>query len=147
MEKISRPDPATGARRVTPAEILQAFKTFAVVGLSPRADRPSHQVASLLQERGYRIIPVNPLCGTDRLLNETCYPDLLSIPEPVEVVDIFRRPEHVPPLVEQAIRIGARAVWMQLGVIHEEAAERARRAGLAVVMDRCPAIELARMGV
>jgi predicted CoA-binding protein len=130
---------------MTPAGILTAYRTFAVVGLSPRPGRPSNGVASLLQERGYRIIPVNPECGVERLLGEICYPDLLSIPEPVEVVDIFRRPEHVPPIVDDAIRIGAKAVWMQLGVIHEEAAAKARAAGLAVVMDRCPAIELRRM--
>lgn len=127
---------------VSPQEILERWKCFAIVGLSPRSERPSHGVAVFLKSRGYRIIPVNPSC--DEVLGERCYPDLISIPGPVEVVDIFRRPEHVPPIVDQAIRIGAKAVWMQLGVIHEEAAAKARAAGLEVVMDRCPAIELRR---
>lgn len=132
------------SNEMTPAEILKAYRTFAVVGLSPRPGRPSNGVASFLQERGYRIIPVNPECQEEKLLGETVYPDLLSVPEPVEVVDIFRRSEHVPEIVDQAIQIGAKAVWMQLGVINEKAAEKARKAGLAVVMDRCPAIELRR---
>jgi len=130
---------------VTPEEILTTFRTFAVVGLSPRPGRPSHGVAVFLKERGYRIIPVNPECGQATILGETCYPDLISIPEPVEVVDIFRRSENVAPVVDEAIRIGAKAIWMQLGSVHEEAAAKARAAGLAVVMDRCPAIELRRM--
>ncbi len=128
---------------MSPAEILRTCRVFAVVGLSPRPGRPSHGVASLLKSRGYRIIPVNPQC--ESVIGERCYPDLLSIPEPVEVVDIFCRSELVPPVVDQAIQIGAKVVWMQLGVIHEESAAKARAAGLEVVMDRCPAIELGRM--
>jgi len=127
---------------VTPLEILRAYKVFAVVGLSDRPDRPSHSVAAFLQQRGYRIIPVNP--NLSKVLGEKCYPDLVSIPEPVEVVDIFRRSELAGPVVDQAIAIKAKAVWMQLGVINDAAAARAKAAGLEVVMDRCPAIELSR---
>jgi uncharacterized protein len=129
---------------MTPLEILNAYRVFAVVGLSDRPDRPSHSVAALLKSRGYRIVPVNP--NLTEVLGETCYPSLRAIPFPVEVVDIFRRSELVAPIVEDAIAIGAKAVWMQLGVIDERAAARARAAGLEVVMDRCPAIELRRAG-
>ena len=129
---------------MTPIEILDAYRTFAVVGLSDKPHRPSHSVAALLQERGYRIVPVNP--RLTQVLGERCFPDLRSIPFPVEVVDIFRRSEEAGHVVDEAIAIGARAVWMQLGVIDEAAAERARAAGLQVVMDRCPAIELSRAG-
>jgi len=117
------------------AQLLGSARTIAVVGLSNKRYRPSHGVAEYLQRAGYRVIPVNP--GETEILGEKCYPDLASIPEPVDIVDIFRRPEFVPEVVEAAIRIGARAVWMQEGVIHEEAARRAEAAGLAVVMDRC----------
>jgi len=116
-------------------KILNMYRTVAVVGLSPKPDRPSNHVANYLKEQGYRIIPVNTYAG--EILGETCYPDLSSIPEPVDVVDIFRRSEAVPPIVEEAIKIGAKAVWMQEGVISEEAAARAKEAGLLVVMDRC----------
>jgi predicted CoA-binding protein len=105
-----------------------------VVGLSPDEGRPSHGVARYLKEHGYHIIPVNP--GAKEILGEVCYPDLSSIPEPVETVDIFRRSETVPPIVEEAIKIKAKAVWLQEGVINEAAAKRAREAGLLVVMDR-----------
>jgi len=123
-------------------EILKKFRTFAVVGLSPKAHRASHMVARFLQEHGYRVIPVHP--GVGNILGEKCYGSLRDIPEPVEVVDIFRRSEMVPPVVEEAVAIGARVIWMQLGVVHREAAERARRAGLLVVMDQCPVIEYRR---
>ena len=123
-------------------EILKEFRTFAVVGLSPRPHRDSHIVARFLQEHGYRVIPVNP--GAESILGEKCYGSLRDIPEKVEVVDVFRRSDAVPPLVEEAVAIGAKVIWMQLGVVHEEAAERARRAGLLVVMDRCPVIEYRR---
>lgn len=116
-------------------EILNSSRTIAVVGLSPKPDRPSHTVASYLKANGYRIIPVNPQVG--EVLGEVSYPDLGSIPEPVDVVDIFRRSEEVLAIVEEAIKIGAKTVWMQEGVINEEAAARAREAGLLVVMDRC----------
>lgn len=122
--------------------ILKTFRTFAVVGLSPKPQRDSHIVARFLQEHGYRVIPVYP--GLASILGEKCYPSLSDIPERVEVVDIFRRSEHVPPVVEEAISIGAQVVWMQLGVVHEEAAEKARRAGVIVVMDQCPLIEYRR---
>jgi predicted CoA-binding protein len=116
-------------------EILKTSKYVAVVGLSPKANRPSLKVAAYLKEQGYRIIPVNP--QEHEILGELSYPDLDSIPVPVDVVDIFRRSKLVPPIVEEAIKIRAKAVWMQEGVINEDAAERAREAGLKVVMDRC----------
>ncbi len=128
-------------------EVLTETKTWAVVGCSPNDARDSHRVAAFLQERGYRIIPVNP--NEDEILGERCYPDVPSIPasESVEVVDIFRRAEVAGESVDEAIAVGAKAVWMQLGVIDGAAAARAREAGLAVVMDRCPAIELPRLAV
>lgn len=115
--------------------ILTYTRTIAVVGLSGRPDRPAHTVPAYLQRHGYRIIPVNP--ALDEALGERAWPDLLAVPEPVDVVQIFRRSEDVPPVVEQAIQIGARAVWMQEGVVNEEAADLARRAGLDVVMHTC----------
>lgn len=124
-------------------EILKSSRVVAIVGLSPKKDRPSYGVASYLKEHGYRIIPVNP--QAKEILGEPSYPDLASIPEPVDVVDIFRRSEEVPDIVEQAIKIGAKAVWMQEEVIHEEAAARARDAGIKVVMDRCMKKEHQRM--
>lgn len=116
-------------------EILDSTRTIAVVGLSPKESRPSNMVARYLLAAGYRIIPVNS--GQTEILGQTCYPDLASIPEQVDLVDIFRRPEDIPPLVEGAIRIGAKTVWMQSGIVNEDAAGTAREAGLAVVMDRC----------
>ena len=116
-------------------KILNSSRTIAVVGLSSKPDRPSYKVASYLKGQGYQIIPVNP---TEKgILGEPCYPDLSSVPGAVDAVDIFRRAEDVPPIIEEAIRIGARAVWMQEGVINEDAASRARAAGLTVVMDKC----------
>ena len=116
-------------------KILNDYRTIAVVGASPNPERPSYRVASYLAEHGYNVIPVNPTA--QQILDKTCYPDLSSVPEKVEVVDIFRRSEDVMPIVEEAIRVGAKAVWMQEGVINEEAASRARDAGLLVVMDKC----------
>ena len=116
-------------------EILRASRTIAVVGLSNKRFRPSHGVAEYMKRAGYRIIPVNP--GHREILGEQCYPDLDAVPEPVDIVDIFRRSEYVPDIVDAAIRIGAKAIWMQEGVYHEEAARRAEAAGLVVVMDRC----------
>ena len=124
-------------------EILQGMRTWAVVGCSPDPRRDSHRIAALLQRRGYRVIPVNP--AAEEILGERCYPALADVPEPVEVVDIFRRADAAGGHVDEAIAIGARAVWMQLGVIDHAAAARARAAGLRVVMDRCPAIELPRL--
>jgi uncharacterized protein len=117
------------------SEILHTSRTIAVVGLSGKRYRPSYGVAEYLKRSGYRIIPVNPM--ETEVLGERCYPDLDSVPEPVDLVDVFRRSEFVPDIVEAAIRKGAKAVWMQEGVIHEAAAARAEAAGLAVVMDRC----------
>jgi predicted CoA-binding protein len=116
-------------------KILKESKTIAVVGLSPDPTRPSHGVARYLQGQGYRIVLVNPM--SEEALGEKSYPDLASVPEAVDVVDIFRRAEHVPAIVEAAIAKGAKAVWMQEGIVHEEAAARAREAGLMVVMNRC----------
>jgi len=118
--------------------------TWAVVGCSPDPSRDSQQIARLLRRHGFRVIPVNP--AVDELLGERCYPSVTAIPsaEGVEVVDIFRRADQAGAHVDEAVRIGARAVWMQLGVIDEAAARRALVAGLDVVMDRCPAIELPR---
>ena len=116
-------------------EILEQSKTLAVVGLSSKCMRPSHGVSEYMQEHGYRIIPVNP--QEESVLGEKCYASLDEVPEPFDVVVIFRRPEFVPEVVEAAIRKGAKAVWMQEGVIHEAAAARACAAGLKVVMDRC----------
>ena len=115
--------------------ILREFRNIAVVGLSASSERPSYRVASYLAEQGYNIIPVNP--NTQEVLDKTSYPDLGSIPEKVDVVEVFRRPEDVMPVVEEAIKIGAKAVWMQEGIVNEEAAARARGAGLLVVMDKC----------
>jgi predicted CoA-binding protein len=117
------------------AALLRAGKTIAVVGLSNRRDRPSYGVAAYLQNAGYRIIPVNPL--EQEILGEKAYSTLEEIPEAVDIVDVFRRPEFVPEIVESAIRMGAKAIWLQEGVIHEAAGKRAREAGLTVVMDRC----------
>lgn len=123
----------------TAQKILEQSKVIAVVGLSPKPHRDSHEVAKYLQEQGYRVVPVNP--RADTILGEKAYPDLASIPEQVDVVDIFRKAEDVPPIVDQAIDIGAKAVWMQLGIVNEEAALKARTAGLGVVMDRCMLVE------
>lgn len=120
---------------MTISELLQESRTIAVVGLSGNRLRPSHGVAEYMMEQGFRIIPVNP--NETEILGERSYASLEEIPERVDIVNIFRRPEFVPPLVESAIRIGAKCVWMQEGVVHEAAAERARAAGLLVVMDRC----------
>ena len=116
-------------------EILERYRTIAVVGLSSHPWRASYSVSRYMQNAGYRIIPVNPL--ETEVLSEKAYPTLDEVPEPFEIVDIFRRPEYVPDIVEAAIRRGAGVVWMQLGVVNEAAAARARAAGLEVVMDRC----------
>jgi uncharacterized protein len=123
--------------------ILTGTRVWAVVGCSPDPGRDSHRIASMLQRRGYTVIPVNPLAT--EILGERCYPTLAAVPDRVEVVDIFRRASVAGAHVDEAITIGAQAVWMQLGVIDEAAAERGRAAGLRVVMDRCPAIELPKL--
>lgn len=120
-------------------EILATTKTIAVVGLSSQRERAGYYVPAYLQKHGYRIIPVNPYL--DEALGEKAYPDLPSVPEPVDLVLLFRRSEAVPPFVDEAIAMGAKAIWMQLGIAHQEAAEKARRAGLKVVMDACMLVE------
>jgi uncharacterized protein len=125
--------------------ILTGTRVWAVVGCSPDPNRDSHRIASMLQRRGYEVIPVNPMAS--EILGQRCYPTLSAIPDGVEVVDIFRRADAAGAHVDEAVEIGARAVWMQLGVVDEAAAERGRAAGLRVVMDRCPAIELPRLGL
>ena len=117
------------------SKLLKEYKTIAVVGLSPKENRPSNQVARYLIEAGYNIIPVNP--GQSEILGKTCYPDLKSIPEHIDIIDIFRRTEDVPPIVVDAISINAKVIWMQQGIVNEEAAALARKAGLTVIMDRC----------
>ena len=126
-------------------QVLTETHAWAVVGCSPDPRRDSHRIARLLQERGFRVIPVNP--HVENLLGERSYPTLRDIPatERIDVVDIFRRADRAGAHVDEAIAIGARAVWMQLGVIDEAAAHRALDAGLLVVMNRCPAIELPRL--
>jgi len=122
--------------------VLTEYRTWAVVGCSPSPHRDSHRIAAMLMDRGYRVIPVNPEC--DEVLGERCHP-ALPTDHGIEVVDLFRRSSAVSAHVDEAIAIGAKAVWMQLGVIDHDAAERARAAGLRVVMNRCPAIELGRL--
>ena len=134
--------------QLAPAEELQRifrqYQTIAVVGLSPKTDRPSHQVAAWLMQAGYRIIPVNP--GQSEILGQTCYPNLRAIPEPVEIVDIFRRADQVEPIVRDAVAIGARVVWMQQGIVNEAAARIAEQAGLTVIMDRCMKVDYMQYG-
>jgi uncharacterized protein len=128
--------------------ILSKPVTVAVVGCSDNPARDSLKIAKLLKAHGFNVIPVNPQLDANALcsaLGERCYPDLASIPDPVAMVDVFRRSEFVPQIVDEAIAKGARILWCQLGVIHLDAARRAQKAGLTVVMDRCPAIEYARL--
>ena len=129
------------------AELLKNARTIAVVGASDRPDRPSYGVMKFLQEWGYRVLPVNPQISETHVLGEFVWRELSEIGIPIDIVDIFRRPEMAMEAVEQAIFVGAKAVWMQLGVINEEAAAKAESAGLKVVMDRCPHIEIPRLGV
>jgi len=136
LARINAPDPEI-------EKALRAAKTIAIVGLSPNPERPSHAVAVYLRSAGYRIIPVNP--AQPEILGEKCWPDLDSVPGPVDLVDIFLRPDRIPPVVDAAIRKGAKCVWMQLGIVHNDAARAARDAGLTVVMNRCTKIEHARL--
>ncbi len=129
-------------------EILTPPATVAVVGCSDNPARDSLRIAMLLKRKGFRVIPVNPQLEPAALMDalaERCYPDLASIPDPVQMVDVFRRPEHLPEIAEAAIAKGAKVLWCQLGVVNLEAAARARTAGMTVVMDRCPAIEYGRL--
>ena len=116
-------------------KILKRSKTVAIVGISDKPERPSHKVAKYLKEQGYKILPVNP--GLDEVLGEKCYGKLEEVAEKIDVVDIFRKPEDIKPIVDSAIAIGAKAIWMQEGITNKEAAEKAISAGLMVVMDRC----------
>ncbi len=118
------------------SRILAESTTIAVVGLSPNVNRPSHGVAAAMQQFGYRILPVRPKIA-EKILGEEVYPDLRSLPEVPDIVDVFRAPEHVPQIVDDCIAIGAKTLWLQEGVIHEEAAAKARAHGITVVMDRC----------
>jgi predicted CoA-binding protein len=129
------------------AELLQNAKTIAMIGASDRPDRPSNGVMRALQNHGYRVIPVNPNITGEHVHGEFVWRELAQIGEPIDIVDIFRRSEMAGEAVDQAIFAGAKAVWMQLGVIDEDAAARAEAAGLKVVMDRCPKIEIARLGL
>jgi len=124
-------------------ELLKSAKTVAVVGISHKEDRDSYKVAKYLKEHGYKIIPVNP--KYKEVLGEPCYPDLKSVPEKIDVVDIFRNIDAIPGIVDEAIAVGAGAVWMQLGLAHNESAEKARQAGLKVVMNKCMKIEHHRL--
>jgi predicted CoA-binding protein len=136
-------NPNDRTQEETIEQLLTTVKTIAVVGLSSKRERAGYYVPAYLQSQGYRIIPVNPYL--ESALGEQAYPDLLSIPEPVDLVLLFRRSEAVPPSVEEAIQIGAKAVWMQAGIVNEAAAEKARQAGLAVVMDACMMVQHRRL--
>jgi predicted CoA-binding protein len=125
--------------------VLERCRTIAVVGLSDQWHRPSYFAASYMQHQGWRIVPVNPRLAGTTLLGEPVHARLEDIPHPVDMVDVFRRAEDVPPLAEAAVRIGAKCLWLQLGVVHEAAADMASDAGLDVVMDRCVKIEHARL--
>ena len=116
-------------------DILVSAKTIASVGLSSNQEKESYWIVSYLKDQGYRIFPVNPTA--DEILGEKAYPDLESVPEKIDVVQVFRKPKDVPPVVDSAIKVGAKAVWMQEGIVNEEAAQKARQAGLQVVMDAC----------
>ena len=129
------------------AELLNGARTIAIVGASDRPDRPSHGVMKFLQAHGYRVLPVNPNITGERVHGEFVWRELAQIGEPIDIVDIFRRPDAAGEAVDQAIAAGAKAVWMQLGVIDEAAARRAEAAGLKVVMDRCIKIELMRLQI
>ena len=128
-------------------DLLGNARIVAMVGASNRADRPSYGVMQALQNQGYRVFPVNPAITGEHVLGEYVWHDLAQIGEPIDIVDIFRRSDAVGPIVDEAIAVGAKAIWMQIGVINPEAAARAEAAGLKVVMDRCPKVEIKRLGV
>ena len=128
-------------------DILVTVRTIAVVGASPRRERPSHRVMAYLQRRGYRAIPVNPNAAGRTIHGETVYARLGDVADPIDMVDVFRRTERAGEAVDQAIAAGAKVVWMQLGVRDDDAAARAEARGMKVVMNRCPAIEIPRLGL
>lgn len=128
-------------------DLLAHARTIAMVGASDRPDRPSNRVMKFLQDQGYRVLPVNPQITGEHIHGEYVWRELSQIGEPIDIVDIFRRSEAAGEAVDQAIAAGAKAVWMQIGVIEEDAAERAETAGLKVVMDRCPKIEIPRLDI
>lgn len=121
------------------SNLLTSTRSIAVIGASPKPWRDSGAIAQYLQSKGYTVYPVNP--AYPEVLGMKCYPDLKSIPGPIDMVDIFRNPDEVMPVIDEAIAVGAKSIWMQLGVVNEEAAAKAEKAGLAVVMDRCIAVE------
>ncbi len=128
-------------------ELLTTARTIALVGASDRPDRPSYGVMKRLQDHGYRVIPVNPQITGEHVHGEFVFRELGQLGDSIDVVDIFRRSDAVGAIVDEAIAIGAKAIWMQLGVVNDEAAARAEAAGLKVIMDRCPAIEIPRLGI
>lgn len=128
-------------------QILTTVRTIALVGASEKTTRPSHEVMEFLQDQGYRIIPVNPRLAGQKVLGETVYADLHSLPEPVDMVDLFVAPERTDAIIDQAIDLKIPVVWLQIGVINEEGAARAEDLGLTVVMDRCPKQEIPRLGI
>ena len=128
-------------------DILTVVRTIAIVGASPRRARPSHGVMAYLQHHGYRAIPVNPNAAGGTINGETCYARLADVPEPIDMVDVFRRSEAAGGAVDEAIVVGAKVIWMQLGVRDDAAAARAEASGIKVVMNRCPAIEIPRLGL
>ncbi|PPI84983.1 hypothetical protein KEHDKFFH_07165 [Marinobacter maroccanus] len=128
-------------------DILTTVRTIALVGASEKTNRPSHEVMEYLQAHGYRILPVNPRLAGQKVLGETVYADLHSLPEPVEMVELFLAPERTDAIIDQAIDLNIPVVWLQIGVINEDGAARAEAAGLTVVMDRCPKQEIPRLGI
>jgi predicted CoA-binding protein len=128
-------------------DILTSVRTIAIVGASPRRGRPSHGVMAYLQRQGYRTIPVNPNAAGGTILGERCFAALADIPEAIDMVDVFRRSEMAGAVIDEAIAVGVKTVWMQLGVRDDDAAARAEACGIKVVMNRCPAIEIPRLGL
>jgi uncharacterized protein len=135
--------PSSNATPQEVAGVLKGMKTVAVVGASPKPERPSHGIMAYLMQQGYRVVPVNP--GQAEVLGQKCYASLAEVPGPVDVADIFLNPANVPPVVDQAIAKGVKAVWMQTGIVHNAAAEKARKAGLTVVMNKCIKVEHRRL--